>query len=201
MRRKTVGEIISDEIYANTESLNTLAIARIESVDNSGMMCNIKLLDMPEIMGTRDEVETIENVPVAPLFWGKKCRINAPLSEGDKVLVAFCQHDTFNARNSNEPVEPETYQRFDINNAIVIGQITSDNEKSAYSNDFYIIYGGNVIRMNDSEVEIKAGNISLNGNVSISGTLNVGSDITTDADMTAGGKSFLNHTNGGVPID
>ena len=201
MRRKTVGEIISDEIYANTETLNTLAIARIESVDNSGMMCSIKLLDMPEIMGTRDEVETIENVPIAPLFWGKKCRINAPLSEGDKVLVAFCQHDTFNARNSSEPVEPETYQRFDINNAIVIGQITSDNEKSSYSNDFYIIYGGNVIRMNNGEVEIKAGNISLNGNVSISGTLNVVSDITTDADMTAGGKSFLNHTNGGVPID
>ena len=95
----------------------------------------------------------------------------------------------------------ETYQKFDINNAIVIGQITSDNEKNAYRNDFCIIYGGNVVRMNDDEVEIKAGNISLNGNVSISGTLNVGSDITTEADMTAGGKSFLNHTNGGVPID
>ena len=55
--------------------------------------------------------------------------------------------------------------------------------------------------MNSGEVEITAPNIKLNGNTTISGSLDVGKDITTNADLTASGKSFLNHTNGGIPID
>ena len=201
MRRKTISDVLNSEFESNLENINTIAIAKIEKIDNSAMMCDIKLLDMPEILGTRDEVEVIENIPIAPIFWGKQSKVNAPLSVGDKVIVAFCQHDTFNARNSNDPVEPETYSKFDFNNAIVIGQITSDSETSPHSEDFYIVYGGNVIRINDSEVEIKAPIIKLNGNVNVSGTLDVGSDITTGADMTASGKSFLNHKNGGIPLD
>ena len=188
-------------ILENFDTLNTFAIAKIMKVDNLNLMCDIKLLDIPEILGTRDEVEIIEDVPISPIFWGKKCKVNAPFVVGDKVLVAFCQHDTFMARNSNEPVEPESTAKFDINNAIVIGQITADNENSAYGNDFYILYGGNVIRMNENEVEIIAPVIKLNGNTTITGTLEVNKDITTKADMTASGKSFLNHTNGGIPID
>ena len=55
--------------------------------------------------------------------------------------------------------------------------------------------------MNSGEVEITAPSIKLNGNTTISGSLDVEKDITTKSDLTAGGKSFLNHTNGGVPID
>lgn len=201
MRRKTVGEIIEGLTDEKINSINTIAIARIEKVDNSKLMCDIQLLDIPEVMGKRDEVPVIEDVPIAPIFWGKSCKVNAPLSKGDKVIVGFCQHETFFARNSNDPIEPEYETKFDINNAIVIGQITADSENSPYGNDFYILYGGNVIRMNSGEVEITAPSIKLNGNTTISGSLDVGKDITTNADLTASGKSFLNHTNGGIPID
>ena len=95
MRRKTVGEIIEGLTDEKINSINTIAIARIEKVDNTKMMCDIQLLDIPEVMGKRDEVPVIEDVPIAPIFWGKSCKVNAPLSKGDKVIIGFCQHETF----------------------------------------------------------------------------------------------------------
>lgn len=201
MRRKHIGETLKEMVNESIGDINTLAIAKIEKVDNDKMMCDIKLLDMPEILGTRDEVATIEDVPIAPVFWGSNCKINAPLSVNDKVIVAFCQHETFFARNSDEPVEPEYNTPFDVNNAIVVGQITKDSENSLHGNDFYIWFSGKEIIINGNGVTINSPKINLNGNVEISGTLNTGGDITTKGDMTAGGKSFLSHTNGGVPID
>ena len=181
-------------INGSFDNLNTFAIAKIVEVDNSNMSCSIQMLDIPELFGTRDEVEVIENVPIAPIFWGSKCKINAPLSVNDKVLVAFCQHDTFNARNASEPCEPNSSAKFDINNAIVVGQITSDAEKNI-SNDFYIAYGGTLVTINDSGVTIKGSSINISGAVKIEG------DLKVSGDVTIGGKSFLTHTNGGMPLD
>ena len=194
MRKKTVGDHIESMISGSFDNLNTLAIAKIVEIDNSNMSCSIQMLDIPELFGTRDEVEVIENVPIAPIFWGSKCKINAPLSVNDKVLVAFCQHDTFNARNASEPCEPNSSAKFDINNAIVVGQITSDAEKNV-SNDFYIAYGGTLVTINDSGVSIKGGSINISGAVKIEG------DLEVSGDATIGGKSFLTHTNGGMPLD
>ena len=195
MNKQSIGDKINSMINGHINSINTIAIAKIVNVDNSNMMCDIKLLDMPEVLGVRNEVEIIENIPISPVFWGSKCKINAPLSAGDKVIVAFCQHDTFNARNSNEPSIPQSVSQFDINNAIVISQITADSENNIDSSSFYIAYGSNVIKINSNGVEINASNIIINGNTSINGNLTVSNDTTI------GGKSFLNHTNGGSPVD
>ncbi|BBM55960.1 hypothetical protein JMUB3936_p1032 (plasmid) [Leptotrichia wadei] len=69
MRKKTVGDHIESMISGRFDNLNTFAIAKIVEVDNSNMSCSIQMLDIPELFGTRDEVEIIENVPIVR-FWG-----------------------------------------------------------------------------------------------------------------------------------
>lgn len=192
MRRKPLNIILEENVGEALSSINTIAIAKITKINNSKMMCSIKLLDMPEILGVRDEVEEIDNVPIAPLFWGTKAQINAPLSIGDKVIVGFCQHGTFNSRNSEEVVEAEHYSRFDINNAIVIAFLTNDSTTSKFPNDFYVMYGSNYIKMNDTNVEIKAPSIKLDGNVEITGNLENKKNVTTQGNTTTSGQTTTN---------
>ena len=63
------------------------------------------------------------------------------------------------------------------------------------SNDFYIAYGGTLVTINDSGVGIKGNSINISGAVKIEG------DLEVSGDTTIGGKSFLTHTNGGMPLD
>lgn len=189
MRRKHLDQTLNEKIEGYQNNMNTIAIAKITKIDNSKMMCSIKLLDMPEVLGTRDEVEEIDNVPIKPLFWSGSVQSNAPISVGDKVIVGFCQHGTFNARNSEEVTEPEHFSRFDLNNAIIIGFLTNDSTNSKFPNDFYIMYGSNIIRMNGSEIELKASTINLNGNVNVSGNV-----VTQGTTTTSGGKVIDGHT-------
>jgi len=51
------------------------------------------------------------------------------------------------------------------------------------------------VAINDSGVNIKGGSISISGPVKVDGSLEV------SGDATIGGKSFLTHTNGGLPLD
>lgn len=189
MRRKHLDQTLNEKIEGYQNNMNTIAIAKITKIDNSKMMCSIKLLDMPEVLGTRDEVEEIDNVPIKPLFWSGSVQSNAPISVGDKVIVGFCQHGTFNARNSEEVTEPEHFSRFDLNNAMIIGFLTNDSTNSKFPNDFYIMYGSNIIRMNGSEIELKASTINLNGNVNVSGNV-----VTQGTTTTSGGKVIDGHT-------
>ena len=87
MRRKHLDQTLNEKIERYQNNINTIAIAKITKIDNSKMMCSIKLLDMPEILGTRDEVEEIDNVPIKPLFWSGSVQSNAPINVGDKVIV------------------------------------------------------------------------------------------------------------------
>lgn len=189
MRRKHLDQTLNEKIEGYQNNMNTIAIAKITKIDNSKMMCSIKLLDMPEVLGTRDEVEEIDNVPIKPLFWSGSVQSNAPISVGDKVIVGFCQHGTFNARNSEEVTEPEHFSRFDLNNAMIIGFLTNDSTNSKFPNDFYIVYGSNIIRMNSSEIELKAPTINLNGNVNVSGNV-----VTQGTTTTSGSKVIDGHT-------
>ena len=49
--------------------------------------------------------------------------------------------------------------------------------------------------INDGGVTIKGNSINISGAVSIEG------DLEVSGDATIGGKSFLTHTNGGMPLD
>lgn len=198
MKRKPLSNVLEQNLNEALCSLNTIAIAKITQIDNAKMMCSIKMLDMPEVLGVRDEIEEIENVPIAPMFWGSKVQMNAPLSIGDKVIVGFCQHGTFNSRNSEEVVEPEHFSRFDINNAIVLGFITNDSTNSKFPQDFYVMYGSNYIKMNSSGVEIKANHIKLDGNVEITGNLESKQNVnvsgkTSTGTLVSNGKDLDNH--------
>ena len=72
MRKKTVGDRIEEMINGSFDNLNTFAIAIIVYVYYSIMSCSIQMLDIPELFGTRDEVEVIENVKIDKIFWGRK---------------------------------------------------------------------------------------------------------------------------------
>lgn len=162
MRSNTIYQTLNNNENNVFDNINTLAIAKITKVDNKKMMCNIKLIDLPEIMGTKDEVEEIENVPILPLFWNSEIKANAMYKENDKVVVVFCQHSTFNARNSDEPVEADTTSRYDINNALVIAHITKDSEENKYPNDFYVLHNKTEFRISKEKVFLKSKDVDIN---------------------------------------
>jgi len=67
-----------------------------------------------------------------------------------------------------------------------------------YSSNDVNIVGDTTINITTNTVNIKATTINIDGNISLSGNINATGSFTVSGDCTIGGKSFLNHTHGGV---
>lgn len=151
--QEIVNKAINSKINELVDQINTIAIAKITEIDKKKMLCTIKLIDKIEILGNKSEVAEIENVPIIPLFWNKNIKSASVYEVGDKVVVLFSQHSTFNARNSDTPTESDHNEKYSLNNAIVLGHIKKDGESNEKEKSWYV-------KFKDTLLEIKENKLS-----------------------------------------
>ncbi|HBS6341514.1 TPA: phage baseplate protein [Klebsiella pneumoniae] len=153
---------------------------------------------------------------------GGGCTLTFPVKEGDECLVIFadrCIDFWWQSGGVQEPVDGRMHDLSDAfcivgpqSQAKKIGGISTTaaqlrtDEGSAF---IEVSAGGNITATTAGNATINAPEIVLNGNVTINGNLSQGmgesggtatmhGPVTVTNDVTAGGKSLMTHTHGGV---
>lgn len=153
---------------------------------------------------------------------GGGCTLTFPVKEGDECLVIFadrCIDFWWQSGGIQEPVDGRMHDLSDSfcivgpqSQAKKIGGISTTaaqlrtDDGSAF---IEVSAGGNITATTAGNATINAREIVLNGNVTINGNLSQGmgesggtatmhGPVTVTNDVTAGGKSLMTHTHGGV---
>lgn len=153
---------------------------------------------------------------------GGGCTLTFPVSEGDECLVIFadrCIDFWWQSGGVQEPVDGRMHDLSDAfcivgpqSQAKKIGGISTTgaqlrtDDGSAF---IEVAAGGDITATTAGSATINAPEIVLNGNVTINGNLSQGmgesggtatmhGPVTVTNDVTAGGKSLMTHTHGGV---
>ncbi|EMJ9262716.1 phage baseplate protein [Klebsiella pneumoniae] len=153
---------------------------------------------------------------------GGGCTLTFPVSEGDECLVIFadrCIDFWWQSGGIQEPVDGRMHDLSDAfcivgpqSQAKKIGGISTTgaqlrtDDGSAF---IEVAAGGDITATTAGSATINAPEIVLNGNVTINGNLSQGmgesggtvtmhGPVTVTNDVTAGGKSLMTHTHGGV---
>lgn len=153
---------------------------------------------------------------------GGGCTLTFPVKEGDECLVIFadrCIDFWWQSGGIQEPVDERMHDLSDAfcivgpqSQAKKIGGISTTgaqlrtDDGSAF---IEVAAGGDITATTAGSATINAPEIVLNGNVTINGNLSQGmgerggtatmhGPVTVTNDVTAGGKSLMTHTHGGV---
>ncbi len=153
---------------------------------------------------------------------GGGCTLTFPVKEGDECLVIFadrCIDFWWQSGGVQEPVDGRMHDLSDAfcivgpqSQAKKIGGISTTgaqlrtDDGSAF---IEVAAGGDITATTTGNTTINAPEIILNGNVTINGNLSQGmgdgggtatmrGPVTVTNDVTAGGKSLMTHTHGGV---
>ena len=153
---------------------------------------------------------------------GGGCTLTFPVKEGDECLVIFadrCIDFWWQSGGIQEPVDGRMH---DLSDAFcIVGPQSQAKKISGISTTtaqlrtddgtafIEVAAGGDITATTAGNATINAPEIVLNGNVTINGTLSQGmgenggtatmhGPVTVTNDVTAGGKSLMTHTHGGV---
>ncbi|HCF7935798.1 TPA: phage baseplate protein [Klebsiella michiganensis] len=153
---------------------------------------------------------------------GGGCTLTFPVKEGDECLVIFadrCIDFWWQSGGIQEPVDGRMH---DLSDAFcIVGPQSQAKKISGISTTsaqlrtddgsafIEVSAGGDITATNAGNATINAPEIILNGNVTINGNLSQGmgesggaatmhGPVTVTNDVTAGGKSLMTHTHGGV---
>ncbi|EOY8740663.1 Gp138 family membrane-puncturing spike protein, partial [Klebsiella michiganensis] len=153
---------------------------------------------------------------------GGGCTLTFPVSEGDECLVIFadrCIDFWWQSGGVQEPVDGRMH---DLSDAFcIVGPQSQAKKISGISTTsaqlrtddgtafIEVAAGGDITATTTGNATINAPEIILNGNVTINGNLSQGmgerggtatmhGPVTVTNDVTAGGKSLMTHTHGGV---
>ncbi|EPS5421712.1 TPA: phage baseplate protein [Klebsiella michiganensis] len=153
---------------------------------------------------------------------GGGCTLTFPVSEGDECLVVFadrCIDFWWQSGGIQEPVDGRMH---DLSDAFcIVGPQSQAKKISGISTTtaqlrtddgtafIEVAAGGDITATTAGNATINAPEIVLNGNVTINGNLSQGmgesggtatmhGPVTVTNDVTAGGKSLMTHTHGGV---
>ena len=153
---------------------------------------------------------------------GGGCTLTFPVTEGDECLVIFadrCIDFWWQSGGIQEPVDGRMH---DLSDAFcIVGPQSQAKKISGISTTsaqlrtddgsafIEVSAGGDITATNAGNATINAPEIILNGNVTINGNLSQGmgesggaatmhGPVTVTNDVTAGGKSLMTHTHGGV---
>ncbi|HDX8786006.1 TPA: phage baseplate protein [Klebsiella michiganensis] len=153
---------------------------------------------------------------------GGGCTLTFPVSEGDECLVIFadrCIDFWWQSGGVQEPVDGRMHDLSDAfcivgpqSQAKKIGGISTTGAQLRTDDGSAFIEvsaGGDITATTAGSATINAPEIVLNGNVTINGNLSQGmgesggtatmhGPVTVTNDVTAGGKSLMTHTHGGV---
>ena len=153
---------------------------------------------------------------------GGGCTLTFPVKEGDECLVIFadrCIDFWWQSGGIQEPVDGRMH---DLSDAFcIVGPQSQAKKISGISTTtaqlrtddgtafIEVAAGGDITATTAGNATINAPEIILNGNVTINGNLSQGmgegggtatmkGPVTVTNDVTAGGKSLMTHTHGGV---
>ena len=153
---------------------------------------------------------------------GGGCTLTFPVKEGDECLVIFadrCIDFWWQSGGIQEPVDGRMH---DLSDAFcIVGPQSQAKKISGISTTtaqlrtddgtafIEVAAGGDITATTAGNATINAPEIVLNGNVTINGNLSQGmgenggtatmhGPVTVTNDVTAGGKSLMTHTHGGV---
>ena len=187
------------DFYNSMNNINTLALAKILELDNSILEASIELISYTEFKGSYVENPVIHCVPIMPLFNSSAFFMNCPYNVGDLIVVGFCQHSLEGTIDKTEQAEPLSKDRYSIDDAIILGNITAQYI-DPYPEDLSIIHKktGNYIRFTQDGIIEIYGDTKITGNLEVSGTGNFSGLLESDEDVKSNSISLVNHKHGNV---
>lgn len=132
-------------------------------------------------------------------------------------MCGFCSRDISSVKANKSASAPQSKRRFDYSDGLYFGGFLNGTPSQ------YIMFSGGGIKIfSPTGIELEApkttiksptvqieGNTTQNGSfsqtgggaASFSGSLTTDGQIESKVDVVGGGKSLVNHTNGGSPVD
>lgn len=226
-QRGGAGEIgfIVDSILMR---IQTVTLVRVVKVKGGGL-APVGMVDVQPLVSQIDGSGAviphgvIFNVPYMRLQGGGNAVIIDP-EVGDIGMCGFCSRDISSVKANKAPSPPQSRRRFDYSDGLYFGGFLngtpsqyimfSDGGIKAYSPSGIELEAPRVL-IKSPDVQIDGQNMTVNanttqqgsfsqtggGSASFSGRMTVGGVIESSIDVIGGGKSLVNHTNGGLPVD
>lgn len=202
-----------EELYMN---MNTMFLARIESYDHISSTCSVQPLEkQKDYFGNSIDPSIILKVPVA-IQKTKTFFMRFPYKENDIVLIGVSQNaldDLIITGQIEENTLSEQGRHFDVNDAIVLGGIFTEQETQmpdTNSNDLIIgnrDNGSKIVFSEDGTVNIENGTsitISPSGDVTVIAPTSMdytSPTINLNADTGLNVTSPISTFNGNVQIN
>ena len=200
--RKNLDDLLEKkqkDFYNSMNNINTFALAKILELNNSILEASIELISYMEFKGSYVENPVIHCVPIMPLFNSSAFFINCPYNVGDLIVVGCCQHSLEGTIDKAEQVEPLSKDRYSIDDAIILGNITTQYT-DPYPEDLSIIHKktGNHIRFTQDGIIEIYGDTKIYGNLEVNGIGNFSGVLESSEDVKSNGISLVNHKHGDV---
>ncbi len=225
-RSGALAEVLASERKTLSEQMRVALPGIIQSFDPESLTAVVQPAiryierDNDGNKSTKDYPLLVDVPVVFPRGGG--CTLTFPVSEGDECLVIFadrCIDFWWQSGGVQEPVDGRMHDLSDAfcivgpqSQAKKIGGISTTgaqlrtDDGSAF---IEVAAGGDITATTTGNTTINAPEIILNGNVTINGNLSQGmgdgggtatmrGPVTVTNDVTAGGKSLMTHTHGGV---
>ena len=225
-RSGALAEVLASERKTTSEQLRVALPGIIQSFDPDTVTAVVQPAiryierDNDGNKATKDYPLLVDVPVVFPRGGG--CTLTFPVSEGDECLVIFadrCIDFWWQSGGVQEPVDGRMH---DLSDAFcIVGPQSQAKKISGISTTsaqlrtddgtafIEVAAGGDITATTTGNATINAPEIILNGNVTINGNLSQGmgegggtatmkGPVTVTNDVTAGGKSLMTHTHGGV---
>ena len=225
-RSGALAEVLASERKTTSEQLRVALPGIIQSFDPDTVTAVVQPAiryierDNDGNKATKDYPLLVDVPVVFPRGGG--CTLTFPVSEGDECLVIFadrCIDFWWQRGGVQEPVDGRMH---DLSDAFcIVGPQSQAKKISGISTTsaqlrtddgtafIEVAAGGDITATTTGNATINAPEIILNGNVTINGNLSQGmgerggtatmhGPVTVTNDVTAGGKSLMTHTHGGV---
>ena len=225
-RSGALAEVLASERKTTSEQLRVALPGIIQSFDPDTVTAVVQPAiryierDNDGNKATKDYPLLVDVPVVFPRGGG--CTLTFPVSEGDECLVIFadrCIDFWWQSGGVQEPVDGRMH---DLSDAFcIVGPQSQAKKISGISTTsaqlrtddgtafIEVAAGGDITATTTGNATINAPEIILNGNVTITGNLSQGmgerggtatmhGPVTVTNDVTAGGKSLMTHTHGGV---
>ncbi len=201
--------------------LQTVTLVKVVAVKGGGLapvgMVDVQPL-VSQIDGSGGVIPhgTIFNIPYMRLQGGGNAVVIDP-QVGDIGMCGFCSRDISSVKANKAASPPQSKRRFDYSDGLYFGGFLNGTPSQ------YIMFSGSGIKIySPTGIELEApktmiksptvkiiGNTTQNGSfsqtgggaASFSGSLTTDGKIESKVDVVGGGKSLVNHTNGGSPVD
>lgn len=225
-RSGALAEVLASERKTLNEQLRVALPGIIQSFDPDTVTAVVQLAiryierDNDGNKSTKDYPLLVDVPVVFPRGGG--CTLTFPVKEGDECLVIFadrCIDFWWQSGGIQEPVDGRMH---DLSDAFcIVGPQSQAKKISGISTTaaqlrtddgsafIELAAGGDITATTTGNATINASEIILNGNVTINGNLSQGmgdgggtatmrGPVAVTNDVTAGGKSLMTHTHGGV---